>query len=254
MSDDNTTFDKDPNRKPKKKQGSGQPELKTQPAPKKGSKDYQVYFEPKSGEKPPKEQLQANKANAPVEGQGNNNDRNARQDKQKGHRNPRKESRDQTPGALRRKYPRVPKKFILELYHKTSISRDIEHLLSISNQLFVQDKQVPANEESFDLDPNEGLLANPPKTSYSSSAATSNTNSTATSITTTSTTQPAPVTSNTTTTSSSTVPASTSSTGNTSSNPTGNAPTGQKPMDMFDFSQQKLDPIQGKDCNSNLVI
>jgi hypothetical protein len=241
MSDDNTTFDKDPNRKPKKKQGGGQPDLKTQPAPKKGSKDYQVYFEPKSGEKPPKEQLQANKANAPVEGQGNNNDRNARQDKQKGHRNPRKESRDQTPGALRRKYPRVPKKFILELYHKTSISRDIEHLLSISNQLFVKDKQVPANEESFDLDPNEGLLANPPKTSYSSSTTTSNTNSTTPSLTTTSTTQQAPVTSNTTTTSSSTVPASTM---HTSGNTTGNATSSQKPMDMFDFSQQKLDPIQ----------
>lgn len=243
MSEDNTNFDKDPNRKPKKKSGSGHSDLKTQPAQKKGSKDYQVYFEPKSGEKPSKEQLSANKANPPHEGQGDNNGRNARQDKPKSNRNPRKESRDQTPGTLRRKYPRVPKKFILELYNKTTISRDIEHLLSISNQLFVKEKQVPANEESFDLDPNDGLLANPAKPSYSSSATTSNTNSTATSITTTAPTQAAVNTANTPAATSSTLPASSS---NTSSSATTHTTTGQKPMEMFDFSQQKLDPIAGK--------
>jgi len=241
MSDDNTSFDKDPNRKPKKKSGSGHSDLKTQPPVKKGSKDYQVYFEPKSGEKPSKEHFSANKANPPYEGQGDNNGRNVRQDKPKSHRNPRKESRDQTPGTLRRKYPRVPKKYILELYQKTTISRDIEHLLSISNQLFVREKQDPANEESFDLDPNDGLLANPPKPSYSSSATTSHTNSTATSITTTATSHTGANTANTNTGNSSTVPASS---GSTSNNATGSTTPSKKPMEMFDFAQQKMDPIQ----------
>lgn len=241
MSDDNTSFDKDPNRKPKKKSGSGHSDLKAQPSSRKGSKDYQVHFEPKSGERSSKEQLSANKNNLPYEGHRDNNGRNNRQEKPKSHRNPRKESRDQTPGTLRRKYPRVPKKFILELYQKTTISRDIEHLLSISNQLFVREKQNPANEESFDLDPNDGLLANPPKPSYSSSATTSHTNSTATSITTTGTTQPAANTANTNTATSSTVPASS---GSTSNNATGSTTPSKKPMEMFDFAQTKVDPIQ----------
>lgn len=244
MSEGHSNFDKDPSKKHKKKPEGGQTNYK-QPQ-KKGGKDYQVQFEPKGNENPQKDHPPSTKPNPPhskheeypTKGQKQENYQSY---KSKNYKSDKKTSRDQAISPWKRKHPKIPKSFILKIYQQAPTNKEIDSLVSASNLLFVKEKQIPVNEENFELDPNEGLIL---RSNFVSTAS----SSTATSTTTT--TQPTPtgskttpVVANTTSTVNNTTPASTTST--TSTGNTG------KPLEMFDFAQERPDPIQG---NNSLLI
>ena len=152
MSEDPSTISKDPNKVSKKKNSGTSSDFKQQP--RKGSKDYQVYFEAKGSEKPSKDQSNTGKTTSAStnqdEHQGPKNP-----NKQKSHAKNRKESRDQ---GWKKKYPRVSKELIIEFYLKAPAYADIDELVSTCSQLFVKDKLIPVNKEDNHFDPNEGLI------------------------------------------------------------------------------------------------
>lgn len=170
MSEDASTTSKDPSKISKKKNSGTNSDFKQQP--RKGSKDYQVYFEAKGSEKPSKDQSNTGKGAAGStnldehQGQKNSN-------KQKSHAKNRKESRDQ---GWKKKYPRVSKELIIEFYLKAPLYTDIDELVSTCSQLFVKDKQIPVNNEDNQLDPSEGLIlkANYPPPAHNATHGSSN--------------------------------------------------------------------------------
>jgi len=246
MSDEHSNFDKDPNKKPKKKNEGAQSTYQQQPQKKPHKpKDYQVLFEPKSSEKPLKDQQPPNKSNPQPSSKEEYSNKGSKQENQpphkpKQHKPSNKESREQASGSARRKYDKISKNTILEFYHRAQPLEDLGNLLTLSSQLFIKEKQTPVNEEVFELDPNEGLM---PKFSHPSTANTSTTSSTQ------SVTQPIITQTATTTTVNNTTPVVSNSNTNTLNNTNNNSnasSTGnvEKPMEMFDLSKDRFDPIQ----------
>lgn len=240
MSDDRSNLDKDFNKKPKKKPSGQGSDFKQQP--KKGGKDPQVYFEPKGSEKVQKDQQGTAKGPHSSSNLDETGNKPTKGDnyasgsyKPKTYTRSRKESRDQIQTLFKRKHAKVSKETILEYYEKAPVNKEIEELIPGNNQLFVKDKQSPVNGEEFDLDPNDGLI---PKNSHISTANTSvNTSTTASSIT--------------------KLPEKNDEKPHEKpiDKPTdkplekpaekpAEKPV-EKPREMFDFAQDRLDPIQG---------
>lgn len=238
MSEEHSNFDKDPNKRPKKKSDAAQPNYQQHPQKKPPkTKDYQVLFEPKSSEKPSKDQQSSNKSNPQPSSKEEHINKGPKQENQpphkpKQHKPYNKDSSEQPSGSSKKRHRKISKSTLLEYYPKAQPLEELGNLLNISSQLFIKEKQAPVNEERFDLDPNEGLVA---RFGHISTANTSTTSSTQ------SITQP-PLTQ----TSQPTI------TGNNTNPPvshisssTSNANVTEKPMEMFDFSKERNDPIQG---------
>ena len=216
MSEDPSS-DKDYSKRPKRRGGgnAGGPPYDSRQSGKKGpSKDYQVYYESKGYDKSSKEQ------SGPSKGNYNNSyddygPRQPRQDNYSTSYKPKPHQKQQRrpgpePGSnfWRKKATKISKESILESSARVAPHIEIEEWVVDYRELFVKEIQSPVNDELTQLDPNDGLLA---KTTRAPGATSYKEESES-------------------------VPETQQSTASSSN---------AKGFEMFDFAQERHDPIQG---------
>jgi len=206
MSDDHSNLDKNLSKFQKKRGGGGPPNDYKQPK-RNHNKDYQVLYESKGYEKGPRDQTGPGKGNySPAyDDYGSKASRN---DNYQSYKPKPHNVRQRAPNVWRKKTNKVARDTILETFSRVEQHKDIEKWLKDFQELFVKERQPPVNDDVFQLDPNEGLMA---KTSRAppTGGITHKENDNAV---------------------------------NTNAPVSGSNPN--KPLEMFDFTQERHDPIQ----------
>lgn len=245
MSEDNSNLDRDYNKRTKKRGGGPGGTTTDYKQNKRGpNKDYQVYYDPKGYDRPPKDQSAGpNKGNynSNYEDYGNRPPRNDRNDKYdrndknyqndrndrnqdydsrpyrkdnygpykpQGQSRPRPKGPDQGGNFWRKKATKIARDTVLETYARIGAHSQIKEWATNYSELFIKERQPPVNDEVFQLDPNDGLMAKTNRGPPGGGPHKESDNITDT----------APVA--------------------TTTNP-------NKGMEMFDFAQERPDPIQG---------
>ncbi len=227
--DQDKDFSKQRPKKPVGDNRGGGPPKRDYQDNKKGrnNKDYQVYYDQKGDDKS-RYQSGQNKGNysSNYDDYGNKPPRNDRYDnsgnyRPKPHNNPRQKrtGQDQGPNVWRKKTSKISRDSILESFSRVEKHNEIDDWTNNYKELFVSERQQPVNEEVFQLDPNEGLIA---KTNTRAPGGPSNYKDNEGQAENKGELEPS------------------------STNTTSTQATGNKDREMFDFGQERFDPIMGK--------